>query len=410
MLLHALWSVRERLGAPLVAVHVNHALHPDAPGWERQCRRFAERLGVDLLVRRIDVQQGDRRGPEGAARELRYAAIADVVQSGDQVLTAHHEGDQAETLLLNLMRGSGTAGLAGIAAARPFGEGLLLRPLLGVPRREIEAWAAAHALEWHDDPSNADVRFDRNFLRHEVLPALRRRWPAVSSRLARSAGLLAEANQLQVELAEIDLASQGGDPRRLDAAALRELSPARQRNVIRHAIRRSGLPPAPSTRLDQTVRELIPAPPDAQPLVRWPGGELRRFRGTLYVLPPVAYAVPSATLTLPADGSEVCLGASLGVLQLEGPVAVGIDPGLIGDGLRIGFRRGGEMLCPAGREHRQALKKLLQEAGVVPWMRRFLPLLYAGDALVAVADLWVAQEASGAGGYAVRWTHKPPLF
>lgn len=410
VLLHALSRPGGRAGAPIVAVHVNHALNPDAERWEHHCRRFAERLGVRFIPRRIDIPAADPSGPEAAARERRYAAIAELVEPGDHVLTAHHEEDQAETLLLNLMRGSGSAGLAGIGAVQPFGTGLLLRPLLGVPREAIEAYAAAHALEWCDDPSNADSRFDRNYLRREILPAFRRRWPAVSARLARSAGLLAEANELLGELAELDLERLGGDPARLDLEALRLLSPARQRNVLRHAIRRLGLPMAPSARLDQAVRELLTAAPDAQPLVRWPGGELRRYRGNVYVLPPFAYRAPSDALALRADGRPVRLGDSLGALQLERGVPGGLDPGIVGDGLRVAFRAGGEALRPAGRAHTQALKKLLQEQGVLPWMREFVPLLYADGALVAVGDLWVAEEAVCAEGYRVRWTDRPTLF
>ncbi|HEX2139784.1 MAG TPA: tRNA lysidine(34) synthetase TilS [Woeseiaceae bacterium] len=410
VLLHALCRATGRRGVPIVAVHVNHALHADAARWEDHCRRVAEGLGIEFIRRRIDIPPADPRGPEAAARARRYAAIAELVQPGDHVLTAHHQDDQAETLLLNLMRGSGAAGLAGIGPVQPLGKGLLLRPLLNVPREAIEAYAAAHALEWCEDPSNADSRFDRNYLRREILPVFRRRWPAVSARLARSAGLLAEANGLQTELAEVDLATLGGDPARLDLEALRQLAAARQRNVLRHAIRRLGLPGAPSARLEQAVRELLSAAPDAQPLVRWPGGELRRYRGSLYVLPPFAYRAPTDPLALPADGRPIRLGDSLGALQLERGVSGGIDPELVGEGLRVAFRSGGEALRPAGRRHTHRLKKLLQEQGVLPWMREFLPLLYKDEKLVAVGDLWLAQEAVCDDGYVVRWLERPPLF
>ena len=408
VLLHALCRGGAR-SAPIVAVHVHHNLHHDADSWASHCRRFAEQLGVEYVERRIGISASDPRGPEGAARAARYAALAELVQPGDHLLTAHHEEDQAETLLLNLMRGSGAAGLAGIGALQPFGKGLLLRPLLGVPRAALEAYAAAQALEWCEDPSNADTRFDRNFLRREILPALRRRWPAVSSRLARSARLLGEASELQDELAALDLAALGGEPARLEIAVLARLSPARQRNVLRLAIRRLGLPAAPGTRLEQAVRELLPAPPDAQPLVRWGGGELRRYRGAVYVLPPLAQGVPPAPSFLPADGSAVPLGDELGSLALE-RAARGIDPAIVGDGLRIAYRTGGETLKPAGRPHRQPLKKLLQEEGVLPWMRDRVPLLFADGRLVAVGDLWMADEAAGAQGYVVRWSGKPALF
>ena len=408
VLLHALCTSAAR-AAPIVAVHVHHGLHPDADRWEAHCRRFAAQLGVAYIERRIEIPASDRRGPEGAARAARYAALAELVQAGDHLLTAHHEEDQAETLLLNLLRGSGAAGLAGIGAVQPFGNGRLLRPLLDVPRAALEAYAAAHTLEWCEDPSNADTRYDRNFLRREILPALRRRWPAVTARLARSARLLGETSELQDALAAVDLAALGGEPARLEAAALAQLSPARQRNVLRYAIRRRGLPAAPGTRLEQAVRELLPAAPDAQPLVRWPGGELRRYRGTVYVLPPLDYGAPPEPLFLPSDGSAVSLGGTLGSLALARAPG-GIDPALVGDGLRVAFRAGGESLKPEGRPHTQPLKKLLQEEGVLPWMRDCVPLLYADDRLVAVGDLWLAEGAVRAEGYVVRWIGKPALF
>ena len=407
VLLHALCTAGAP-AAPLVAVHVHHGLHPDADRWAHHCRRFAEHLGVEYIERRIEIATSDPRGPEGAARAARYAAIAELVQPGDHLLTAHHEEDQAETLLLNLMRGSGTAGLAGIGAVQPFGKGWLLRPLLDVPRAALEAYAAAHALEWCEDPSNAELRYDRNFLRGDILPALRRRWPAVSARLARSARLLGEASELQDELAALDLAALGGEPARLPVAALARLSPARQRNVLRFAIRRLGLPAAPGTRLEQAVRELLPAARDARPLVRWPGGELRRYRGTVHVLPPLEYRAPEAPLFLPADGGAVPLGGGLGSLALELSPR-GLDPALVGNGLPVAFRTGGETLRPEGRPHTQPLKKLLQEEGVLPWMRDYVPLLFADGRLVAVGDLWMAEEAVGAQGYVVRWVDRPPL-
>lgn len=407
VLLHALVLTRERHGVPLLALHVNHGLQPEAGRWEEHCRRVAASLEVDFLATRIEVPAGDPRGTEGAAREGRYRALAGHARRGDHVLTAHHRDDQAETLLLNLLRGSGVAGLAGIGARRPLGEALLLRPLLEVPRAEIEQHARAHGLDWCEDPSNVDVAFDRNFLRREILPALCRRWPAAPASLARSAGLLAEAAELAAELAATDLEDLGGDPARLPVAALERLSEARRRNVLRYAIRRLGLPPPPATRLARIVHELMPAAPDAVPLVHWDGAEVRRYREHVYVLAAV-HRVAQPAGELRDDGREVALGPGLGRLRLE-RASAGIAPALAEAGLRIAFRRGGERLRPHGRRDTHTLRKLFQEAGVVPWMRAFVPLLYAGDRLVAVGDAWIAEDAWSAPGYVVRWLDRPPL-
>ncbi len=409
VLLHALVVTRGGQGTPVVAIHVNHGLQAEAERWEAHCREVAGRLGVELVVRRVEVPAGDPRGTEAAARELRYRAFERLLRPGDYVLTAHHRDDQSETLLLNLLRGSGAAGLAGIGARRALGAGILLRPLLGVSRAEIEAYAAARGLAWCDDPSNVDASFDRNYLRRDILPALERRWPAARANLARSAALLGEAAELASDLAAQDLAALGGDPARLDLGALRRLSGARQRNVLRHAAQRLGLPPPPRARLEQIVREVPTAAPDARPHVRWPGGEVRRYRERVYVQAPAAGRPRPAALRIAAGGEAVAVGPGLGRLRLELAESGGIAPELAASGLAIAFREGGETLRPLHRGHTHALKKLFQEQGIVPWRRGAVPLLYAGERLVAVGDLWIAEEAWSAPGFAVRWLERPRL-
>jgi tRNA(Ile)-lysidine synthase len=401
VLLHALANANESERRKIIAIHVHHGLHPDADQWQEHCRKFAGDLGVAYLCREVTVDKELKSGPEAAAREARYAVLQTLVQPGDCILSAHHEEDQAETLLLNLMRGSGVAGLAGIGGAQAFGPGKLLRPLLGVSGRAIREYAQRHELNWIDDPSNVDTRFDRNFLRQEIIPQLAARWPAVSARLRQSADLASEASALLKDLADIDLAAAGA-PGRLDLKVVQALSPARQRNLLRQAINLSGLPPPPATRLYQAIHELIPARADAQPLVSWPGVELRRYRDHLYILPAMA-GVPEEPPQALLPERTVDLGPGLGKLALEPDVEGGVDPGLASGGLRVCYRHGGEEIRPAGRERTRKLKKLLQQEGIVPWMRERLPLLYAGDKLVAVADLWIAAECAQEVGYGISW-------
>jgi tRNA(Ile)-lysidine synthase len=421
VLVHALKQASGSV-TPVVAVHINHAMQPDAGVWEEHCRSVAEALGVEFVARTVVVTEDEGVGLEAAARGARYAAFKELMQEGDVLLTAHHADDQAETLLLNLMRGSGVAGLAGIGASQPFGPGLLIRPMLSVSRQDLERYARERELEWFDDPSNLDPRFDRNYLRSEILPRLRQRWPAVAARLGHSAGLAAEAARLQDELAWLDLCglaetaeTDGTVPDRLAVIGLTKLSSARQRNVLRCAIRASGLPQAPAKRLREIQEQMLTAREDAAPLVRWPGAEVRRYRTKLYLLRAEAHPLPDpATLPLLyGDGREIPLG-SLGALCLERtadtPAEPGIDPTLVTDGLAIRFRSGGEKIKPYGRKETRPLKKLLQEQAVVPWMRRNLPLLYAGSTLVAVADLWIAAECARDDGFKVRWIAKPSLF
>ncbi len=408
VLLHVLARSRDSLDLPLVAVHVNHRLHADAAAWEAHCGATARRLDVSFISRQVAIAADDKRGPEAAARAARYAAISEMMQAFDCVLSAHHEDDQAETLLLNLLRGSGPAGLAGIGAFQTFGCGWLMRPMLDAARSAIERYAHEHSLDWIDDPSNAEPRFDRNFLRREVMPVLKKRWPAAASRLAHSAQLAAEANSFQRELADIDLVTCGSYSR-IDCVALRRLSPVRQRNVLHRAIELAGLPAAPSKRLFEVIRSMLPARSDAEPLIAWPGAELRRYRDTLYLSAPLPASVSDKNLLLHADGMPVSLGTGYGALRLVLASTGGLRADCVGAGLQVRFRFGGERLRPHGRRETQRLKKLLQSAGIPPWMRGHLPLLYAGDTLVAVADLWIADDAWSEPGLAVRWEAAPPI-
>lgn len=406
VLLHALGN--STTTAPVFAVHINHGLHADAGHWQAHCQTFADNLGVGFSATSVVIAEKPENGPEADARQARYDAFAGIVQAGDCLLSAHHEDDQAETLLLNLMRGSGPAGLAGIGLQQSFGRGLLLRPLLGVSREAIEAYAALHQLDWIEDPSNEDSRFDRNFLRNEIMPALASRWPAVSNRLRRSAELVGESSELLNDLADLDLETLG-KANKLSIDALQELTATRQRNVLRRAVRLCGLPPLPSTRTYQIINELLPARADAQPLVAWAGGCVRRYRGYLYVMASAPADADDLAGSLRPDEPALPLGRGLGELALSAGASAGIDPALAKSGLAVRFRDGGESIRIGENGPTKKLKKLLQEEGIVPWMRGSLPLLFAGEKLVAVADLWVDADMASRPGLSVIWTDRPAL-
>jgi tRNA(Ile)-lysidine synthase len=408
VLAHALAADRERHGKALLAVHIDHRLQPVSGRWGEYCRELAARFGIDFVAEQVSVEAGGS-GLEAAAREARYAALERHVAPGDWLLSAHHRNDQAETLLLNLMRGSGPLGLAGIGTLTPFGAGWLARPLIDVPRAELEAYAASQELAWLDDPSNDDLRFDRNYLRHDLLPVLERRWAGAVERIARSADLAGEAAILLDELAAIDLQELGGRATRIEVDGLLELSEARQRNLLRHAIRRAGLPLPGAARLATVVDSVLRARADAQPRVDWPGGECRRYRGRLYLMPPLGES------EWPAEGRELAaaplpLGENMGAMRLAPGAPQGLAADIVERGLTVRMRRGGEEIRLKGQAHTKKLKKLLQETGVVPWMRDRLPLVFAGERLVAVADLWLAADAASEPGAAVRWDERPELY
>ncbi len=408
VLLHALALSIEQHGVPLYAIHINHGMQEDAEQWSEQCRLAAAALRVEYQFKSVLVTGSDiaRQGPEAAARDARYAALASVMGDGDWLLSAHHRDDQAETLLLNLLRGSGPAGLAGIAAIRPFGCGWLARPLLSVSRQALQNYAALHALRWIEDPSNTHRSIDRNYLRHEVLPIIESRWPEVSKRLHRSSRIAGDTATLLDDLAAIDAQALGDrcDCLRLDG--LKSLSIARQRNVLRYALRQLGLATPPAAQLQRVFDEVVAAREDAEPVLRWNGVEVRRYRNHLYLLGSNLADAP-ADVAVPSGCSQVELGRGLGALRLESGAGQGLDDSVFERGLELRYRRGGEKLRVVDQSHTKTLKNLLQEHGIVPWMRDRIPLLFAGDELVAVADLWLAADAVSKPGTAIHWENRP---
>jgi len=390
-----------------MAVHVNHGLQHGADDWQAQCETQASALGVALKCLRVDVNI-EGLGLEASARTARYATLQAAMEPGDWLLTAHHEDDQAETLMLNLLRGSGIPGLRGAAARRQFGPGLLIRPLLNVSGQAIADYAAEHQLVWIDDPSNANQHYDRNYLRGTVLPALSARWPQAARSLSRSAAHATEAAGLLQELARDDIESCGS-AERLSIAAMAMLSAARQRNLVRTACHTLKLNSPPYHQLHAIQSELLNARSDASPLVTWSGAEARRYRGHLYLLPSrMTLHAPVAVLC--RDKPSVVLSQQQGVLSLNWSESGGIREATVAAGLQLRFRQGGERIQTAGNGRRRRLKSLFQEAGIVPWMRDRIPLFFAGDELVAVGDLWIAAEFQEPCGFSVSWDQKPALF
>lgn len=413
VLLHALAALRRRFRARLSAVHVHHGLQSAADDWVVWCAAEARRLRAGFTLRRVRVEPRRGESIEAAARAARYAALRDCLAPGDLLFTAHHRDDQAESFLLMALRGSGSAGQAAMPALARFAPGWHARPLLGFPRAALAAWAREEGLEWLEDPSNLDSRFDRNYLRREILPRLKLRWPAADETLARAARHAAEAVELVEALAAGDwVRCVRPDGRTLAVGRVAALPPARARALLRHWLSRAGLPPPPARELERVIGEVLPAGADRQPRVRWPGAEVRRYRDGLYALPPLGVA-PAASLAWSGRGS-LPLPAGLGRLALVPVSGTGLVAArLEGARLEVRFRRGGEKLRPAPGARTRALKTLLQEAGVVPWMRDRLPLLYLDGKLVAVADRWLAADflaAEGEPGLRVAWSGGPVVF
>ena len=404
VLLHLLSSLPR--DGDLVAVHINHGLHPAADSWQSHCEACCRSLGVTFVAKKVVVDASNGLGTEAAAREARYSTLRAMVEPGDCLLSAHHKDDQAETLLLNLMRSSGPLGLAAILPLREFGSGLLCRPLLGEPREALLGYAREHDLSWVEDPSNLDTEFDRNFLRQMVLPTFEARWPDVSSRLSRSSELMAEASDLLDTLAAMDLDAAGGHAERVSIDGLSALEDARRRNLLRFCLRKVGLPFPGRKRLSSISQGVVDARPDANPCVSWPGGEARRHRGYLYLMRPLSVE-SGAPRPVPADAEHVSVGTGLGRLRFVRGDR-GLSPALFEQGLELRFREGGESLQSG--DMTKKLKQLLQDAGVVPWMREHIPLLFSDGKMVAVADLWMDAACIDDDGVSIHWENHPALY
>jgi len=409
VLLAALAAGRPSLGWPLRALHVDHGLHPDAADWSRHCLELAGRLGVPCEVVRVDARPAAGESPEAAARNARYAALADLLETGEVLLTAHQADDQLETVLLQWLRGGGLRAIAGMQSVSRFAHGWLARPLLGHTRAELAAWAAEQGLDWLEDPSNADPRFDRNYLRLEVLPRLRERWPGAARTVGRVAAQAAEALELEAEISGADLArlAQGAT---LALEGLAALPPVRQRLVLRAWLRERGLEPPAAATLEALRRDMLGAGAARIPETRWPGAVVRRYRGRLY----------ADSVTRDACGwrpgrwqltGPFALGGH-GRLELEAATGVGLSRARLPAELQVLERPPGGRFRPAGSAHHRELRKWLQDRGVLPWRRGTLPCVLAGDEIVAIGDLACGGGLAAAPGepsWRIAWRGRPVL-
>ena len=401
-LLVALAGIADRFApGALRAVHVHHGLHEDADAWAGRCEARCEALGVPLEVLRVDARPARGESPEARAREARYGALRAHLAPGEVLLTAHHADDQLETVLIQLLRGAGVAGLAAMPRESGFGPGRHRRPLLAFPREALARWVHAQGIDdWIEDPGNEEPRFSRNHLRQEVLPAIRAHWPAAAAAASRAARHCADAAQLLDELAVFDAAScAAGDA--LDVRAMRALSAARRRNLVRWHARRLGLPVPDERRLATLLEQVLGASADAQPRVRWPGGVARRYADRLWLIPEASLQPVPGPLVWPEPRAPLELGGGRGRLSLAPSTTGGLRPEALASlPWRVVGRRGGERLKLPGRAGRRALKQLLHAAGVPPWLRERMPLVEIGGTLAAVADLWIDEAWWAPSGHA----------
>ena len=284
VLLHLLAGLGQEGKCRIRAVHVNHNIQQESRRWADHCRETCRELGVELEVIDVDAGNPGRESPENWAREKRYGALETMLAADEILLSAHHQDDQLETFLLRLLRGAGVLGLAAMRPVRGFGKGLHARPLLQYGRAQLQDYAERHHLRWIEDPSNTDTQLDRNYVRHEVIPAIQRRWPSAALPVSRAIEACTEAQALLDELAQQDLQRcVTEEPDVLSLKPAQALSAPRQKNMIRHWVRSRNLPPPNSRHLSHIVTDVLQARPDARPRVNWKGAALQRQGNYLYL-------------------------------------------------------------------------------------------------------------------------------
>jgi tRNA(Ile)-lysidine synthase len=374
-------------GLPLRAVHIDHGLQSAAAAFREACTALCGALAIPLTMIPIHVHAPPGASIEAAARDARYAALAAELRPGECLLTAHHSEDQAETLLLQALRGAGLKGMSAMPICRPLGCGWHLRPLLGMSQGELLACGANLTGAVATDPMNEDLRFDRSYLRGHIWPLIEARWPGAGTALSRTARHVAEAQELLDRVGAADV-SRLRDGDALSVPRLRALGLSERINAVRFWLSDARVEAPSTARLTEALRQMLEAQDDHLPSIVWGNYALRRYRHRVFLTQAHPPRLQGTRQWSAAPESAIELGAHLGRLRWVAQLG-GIDVRRLPKSLIVRGRTGGEALRPAARAKTQSMQHLCQSQGVLPWMRDALPLVFAGDALIAIADLWL---------------------
>ena len=390
VLLHLCASIT-RLKDKITAVYVHHGLQAEADSWARHCEKTASSLGVGFALLRVNAFPSQGESSEEAARNARYTALKSLIDVNDVLLVAQHRDDQLETVLLQLFRGSGLRGLSAMPEIMAFGQGLMLRPLLAISKGAIDEYAQANALSWVDDPSNQSNDYDRNFLRNAVLPLLKKRWPACDKTVARSAKHCADAQAVISEFTE-ELFGPifNKTDKSLCISQLKLYKMPQQQLVIREWFQTLKLKMPTHAFVERLQSEVISARGDSGPVLSGQGYCVRRYRDKLFCLKQAAPEMVRYSVWPPGQAS---IGVSAHQTLSYLPSLFGISREQWQNAtVLVKARSGGEKICLPGRKGHHVLKNLFQEAGIPPWKREAIPLVYLDDQLAAVGDLWISAE------------------
>lgn len=412
VLLHLLATVSKEMPFTLSAVHVNHGISRNAILWSRFCSDLCRRYGIPVYIAHLKIKKEAGDSLEALARNERYRIFSRL--QANYVILAQHLDDQAETLLLQLLRGAGVKGLSGMPLVRTqFADGApkLLRPLLEISRRKIEAYARHHQLNWVSDESNDSVAFNRNFLRHEILPILKQRYPGYAKALLRSSRHFAEAASLLDELAAIDseycLVSG-----KLALDKIRALSFSRAKNLLRYTLSQQKILLPSTIKLEEILKQLLASSRDSQVHIHLGNTAIRCFKGLVHILPEeIRPQKPQSSQLVWQGEIPLPLGHLGGTVCFTQTEAHGIDPHKIFNRpVTLRTRQGGEHFRPACNRPKRSLKNLLQEASIPPWQRQTMPLLFCNEQLIWVPGIGIDcdfQVKSGQTGILPVWNTKP---
>ncbi len=386
VLLHQLRN-NPLLSQRITAVHVHHGLSSEATRWQQHCQGLCDAWQVPLIIRHVTIQA--KSNIEEAARIARYKMFESLITSEkDALVLAHHEDDQAETVLLHLMRGAGIEGLSAISVSSVLSKGMLIRPLLEVPKQSLLQYARHNNLSWIEDESNQEEAFSRNFLRHRIIPLLQEKWPSVVQNVARTATHCQQAKKNLEVLAELDYPGLETDQLGLSLPKLRALQFARLSNVLRVWLQKNKVRAVSKKRLDLLIQEVILARTDAMPCFKLGNRVIRRYQDKLYLLHDFLKVAPMEWVDFPQ-----ALVMRAGTLEATPSTEGLLVPAL--SRIQVRYRQGGEQFVWHGQT--KHLKTLMQHWHIPPWQRSQIPLLYINDTLAAVlgyaiSDLFYAQK------------------
>jgi len=376
------------------AVYIDHGLQLQSADWARHCFQQCEQLNIPFQVIKVDATAARGESPEAAARKARYGALKNCIQENTCLLTAQHQDDQTETIFLQLLRGAGAAGLSGMPEITSFSCGWHARPLLNISQKQIEDYANLNSLSWVEDPSNQQVNYDRNYLRHSVMPELQKRWPALNKTLSMFASQQAENNQLLNVLAAQDLSSSLSEESNLNITQLNNLDDARLRNALRYWLKSINKPIPSRAVLEQVAQQIKNNSHDSAVLVSWANVEIRCFRNKLFCLNKISHDASQIfnwdmkdDLILSSIEKKISVKTSN-----EDNIQFVLNAEKLKQPVTVRFRQGGERIKPAGRNGSHDLKSLFQESAVPGWQRDRIPLLFVGDDLAAVVGYWLADD------------------